>query len=196
MRTMIAAAALALVSTAAGAATIATGVTRIGDVGGINLQGPDAAVAGSNGGVFAIPGTDNVWGLTQTSFSSAVFEFDFDLTGWDLSTVALSGQIAVDNTVSVALNGTTFFSLPNVLVSNFSVPNSYSTSDASLFNQGGNTVVYTVADAGGPFGFRANVEVTGEPSSPSAIPLPASLPLVLAGLGALGLAGRARKRGA
>lgn len=195
MRTVMAAAALALASVAADAATIATGVTRIGDGGGINLQGPDAAVAGSNGSVFAIPGTDNVWGQDQTSFSSAVFEFMFDLTGWDLATVALSGVLAVDNTALVQLNGVTIANFDQITVANFDRANAYGTSDTSLFNQGSNTVTYDVADAGAPVGFRATVEVTGDTLAPPAIPLPASLPLVLAGLGALGLAARARKRG-
>ncbi|MEE4121140.1 MAG: VPLPA-CTERM sorting domain-containing protein [Paracoccaceae bacterium] len=189
MRTVLLAIGVVLGASSAHAATIASGQTEVGDTGGINLQGAGVAQTASNTSIASFGTAEAVWG-SGGSFSTEVFEFDFDLTGFDLASVALSGLIAVDNTVSVALNGTPFFSLPNVVTSNFTQANAYSTSDASLFNQAGNTVVYTVADAGGPFGFRATVEVTGDPSGPAAIPLPASLPLVLAGVAALGLVRR------
>jgi hypothetical protein len=178
-----------LIATASNAATIATGVTAVGDGGGSDLVGTDVAVPATNTdqNLADIPDAEYVWGPDTSAFSEAEFAFAFDLTGWDVTTVVLSGVLAVDNTALVQLNGSTIANFDQIVTGNFLTPNPYGTTDTTLFADGSNVLTFSVADRGAPLAFAANVEVTGDPLGAAVVPLPASLPLVLAGLGALGL---------
>lgn len=189
MRILITLAMLAAASSAS-AATVATGTTQLGDAGGINLQGPGVATNANTYRTYTtLAGSNWVWGPGGEN-STEVFEFEFDMTGYDLSTASLSGLVSVDNTVIVSLNGTEIFSLTDLVASNFRQNNAYSTTDSALFNQGGNTLTFTATDQGAFYGLLANVTVEAETAP--AVPLPAGFPLMAAGLGALALARRAR----
>jgi len=130
-----------------------------------------------------------------TSFNTNyTFTTTFDLTGLDPTTAQLSGQIAADNNVSILLNGVnvgfsgagfqgfTPFSIVSDPLADFA------------FESGVNTLSFVVrnATAGGelvdnPMGLR--VEIAG---TATAIPLPASVLLLLSGLGALAVLRRRR----
>lgn len=163
------------------AATVASGVTQIGDGGGIDLQGPAVATAAFDFGVAPLAGSDWVWGSDFAPFTSATFEFAFDLTGFDVSTASLAGLIVVDNEAIIKLNGVTIGSFLGDVLSHFQQTNAYGTSDASLFNAGANLLTFDVTDLGGGFGLRANVEVTAD-AAVAPVPLPATGLLLAGGL--------------
>ena len=142
------------------------------------------------------PASNWVWGVDPGQDATINFTFSFDLTGYDLNTVSLSGLWGVDNYGSVALNGNLVSALPAVTpkYTNFRTLTAYSTSEVSYFNQGMNSLVYSATNDGGPGAFRAAGEVFADfapaPPQPASVPAPASLMLVLAGLAGFG----ARKR--
>lgn len=177
--------ALAMTASGAGAAIVETGVTKIGDGGGIDLAGPGTASAATLfPTVAALAGSDWVWGSGGVN-SSASFEFTFDMTGFDVTTASLSGLLVVDNEATVSLNGTVIDSFLGAVTSHFETTNAYGTTDTSLFNTGVNVLTYDVNDLGGLWGLRANVEVTADMAL-SDIPLPAGAPLMIGGLALLG----------
>lgn len=184
LKTIAGGIALALFTTTAQAATVATGVTKVGDTGGINLQGAATAVAGNNTGIATAAGSDIVWG-TGGEFSTEIFEFAFDLTGFDTATAQIMGGVSVDNEAVVKLNGTTLLSLTGAVFSHFTQINTYSHSTAATFNAGANLLTIEATDLGGIWGLSADVIVTADELAP--VPLPAGLPLLLAGLGGLAL---------
>jgi hypothetical protein len=177
--------ALAALATSVSALTVASGTTQAGDTDNIELVGPDTSIIspGHFSGFGSQPGAEWVWAPGAFANTSHSFSFSFDLTGYDLNTAQLSGIVLVDNTVDILLNGTSFFSLLNQIASNYSTQNPFSTSDTSLFLAGVNEVIFNAADAGGAYGFNASITVSASPAS--AVPLPAGLPLLLAGLGGL-----------
>lgn len=183
----LAAIALAMtLATGAQAATVASGVTAVGDTGGIDAQGAAVAIASNNSAYFSgatTPASAWVWVGNINTVNNVVFEFTFDLTGYDVTTASLSGLWGVDNTGTIALNGTPIASLTSVVSGNYTALRSYGTSLASLFNAGSNTVTYNMIDNGGPGAFRATAEVTADVS---AVPLPAGAPLLVGGLALLG----------
>lgn len=185
LKTIAGGLALALFTTTAQAATVATGVTKLGDTGGINLQGAATAVSGNNLGIATVAGSDIVWG-TGGAFSTEIFEFAFDLTGFDTATAQIMGGVSVDNEAVVKLNGTAIFSLTGAIGSHFTQVNGYSyTTGAASFNAGANLLTIEATDLGGIWGLSSNVTVTADELAP--VPLPAGLPLLLAGLGGLAL---------
>lgn len=186
--------ALAALATSASALTVASGTTQPGDTDNIELVGSNTSVAtpGLFSGFGSQPGAEWVWAPGAFANTQHSFSFSFDLTGYDLTTAEVSGIVLVDNTVDILLNGTSFFALPNVIAENYATQNPFSTSDMSLFFAGVNEVIFDVADFGGAYGFNASITVTASPAS--AVPLPAGLPLLLAGLGGLAVLRRACRR--
>ncbi|ARE40030.1 hypothetical protein RGUI_1889 [Rhodovulum sp. P5] len=201
MHKMMCAVACALLPAVAQAETVVSGATRVGDVGGINAVGgsnPDGPFvsysnpASSYSAEVTDPVSEWVWAGAWWSGASVYYEFEFDMTGYDLSTASLSGLWGVDNYAWVYLNGTEIGALPSLLTSNFTSLHDYGTSDASLFNAGANILRFVATDDGGHMGFRAAVVVTADPVSGD-VPLPAGGVLLLAGLGVLAAYGAERR---
>lgn len=196
MKTSFLALALGMIGVAADAATVASGYTAAGDIGGFDAE--TTTSYGKSSAAWTTPAMSPnaqwVWADNGADPTDAYWYFTFDLTGYDVSTAAVSGQWMVDNFATVSLNGNLFASLTGLVTANFTSINSYGTSNTSFFNTGLNTLYFIATDAGGDFGFRANVTVTADVgSSTSAVPLPAAAPLLLLGLG--GLAALRRRKG-
>ncbi|WP_240705156.1 VPLPA-CTERM sorting domain-containing protein [Pacificoceanicola onchidii] len=175
-------------ATMAPAATVATGSTLVGDTGGINAEGAAVNYGAAVFGGLTMDPTDPasvwVWANNGATPDTPVFEFEFDMAGFDVSTAALEGQWAVDNNAWAYLNGTLIASLTGTVVDNFNFLHDYGTSDASLFNAGLNTLRFEAEDLGGFEAFRASVTVSADALAP--VPLPASALLLLLGVGGLG----------
>lgn len=170
----------ALSVTSASAATVLSGTTKIGDTNNITLAGAGTAQATTPpSNVATIANADWVWGSGGVG-STATFEFAFDLTGYNPLNASLTGRVAVDNFVTIFLNGTEIFSLPNLFASNYQTLNAFSTSNGALFTAGANVLRFVARDSWGLRGMTAEVSVSAAP-----VPLPAGLPLLLAGLGGL-----------
>ncbi len=138
-----------------------TGATRAGDTGGIDLVGPNVANATNHSNYTQTDiGADWVWGGNIETVNSAEFTFEFDLTGYDLTTAVLSGQWAVDNTGTISLNGHEIES-----GSGFGSIMGYETDVDAYFVQGINTVTYSMVDTGSVAGFKANAQVTARPTT-------------------------------
>lgn len=120
------------------------------------------------------------------------FTTTFDLTGYDPSTVVISGAWGTDNQgLEIDLNGnnTGIPGLLGVIVANFDHLTTFSISTG--FVSGINTLAFVIEDNGGSnAAFRAELSATAS----LATPLPAALPLFASGLGALGLLGWRRRR--
>lgn len=186
----VATAATIMLGSAAGAVTVATGGTAVGDGFGITPQS-GVSVASNNAAYSSevtTPTSAWVWAGDINNTNSNVYTFSFDLTGYDVSTAVLSGKWGIDNIGSVLLNGNLLASLPLTITANFNTLHDYGTSVDAYFNSGLNTLVFDVADDGGAAAFRATAIVEA-----AAIPLPAAATLLLAGLGGLAAVGRRRK---
>lgn len=87
-----------------------------------------------------------------------MFALTFDLTGYDPSSVFISGRLAIDNALrGITLNGVN----TGISGSGFNKWSNYSIS--SGFQSGLNTLVFQVYNSGGPGGFRnefVNVKAT------------------------------------
>lgn len=147
-------------------------------------------VVGRQGtGIYQIPGTDVInsnpsgwwYGL------SGYYETSFDLpTGF--SNVTLDLLAVGDDGGSAFLNQTY---LGDFFWNGYGAY-SFSTANQSLFHAGTNLLTFTVSNWGaGPTGLSYKAEINY--GAPSAVPLPAALPLILSGLGVLGFASRRRK---
>ncbi|WP_136634896.1 VPLPA-CTERM sorting domain-containing protein [Pseudooceanicola onchidii] len=184
--TMTAAAVSIFALTAAEAATVASGATLASNDGGIESNdGPSYAVShGSYSSEVTTPASEWVWNGTAVNVDTT-YTFTFDLTGYDVSSASLSGKWGVDNVGTVALNGTILDSLNAVVTGNFNSLHDYSANTGFL--AGVNSLVFTLRDVGAPGAFRATAVVDA-----TAVPLPASAPLLLAAIG--GVAALRRKR--
>jgi hypothetical protein len=118
------------------------------------------------------------------------FHRTFDLTGYDLSKVSISGGWTIDDGGTLTLNGHQLDAVP-VLRPNayqlkpFSVP-----AGSPFLNQGLNTLDITMKWAGG----IEAVRLEGSVSDTAAAASPEPSTLLLAGLGVLGLTGHAWRR--
>ncbi len=179
--------ALGAFSTSAYAATVVNDGTSVG--GNFVSQGfTSVAVSDPNGNwddSTTTPTSEWLWdaqaGDGQTTNGELVWEYEFDLTDFDVASATISGLVGMDNFGTIALNGTTFFSVTGNTVSNYSILSGYGTSTDPLFNQGLNTLTYSVTNNDGPGGFRATLNVQA-----NVVPLPAAAWMLLAGLGGLG----------
>ncbi|ARE40029.1 hypothetical protein RGUI_1888 [Rhodovulum sp. P5] len=177
----------------ADAATVASGATLRDDAGGINVTGTAVSIYANYATYWqgtTTPESEWVWEGDAYSVDEVDFSFEFDLTGYDVSTASLAGLIGVDNTVTVYLNGNEFFSH-----SGFTSLVSYGTAEASYFLPGLNVLSYEAVDLGGPGSFRATVTVTADVAATPAVPLPAGAPLMIGAFALLGALGMRAKRG-
>jgi len=117
------------------------------------------------------------------------YQTTFDLTGYDPSTVTLTGQWSTDNIGSdILING--------VSTGNTSADftNWYSFTISSGFVAGVNTLDFNWTNQGGPGALRVEfTSLTGDPSAsspPASAPEPGSIFLMSAGALVTGLAGR------
>jgi hypothetical protein len=110
----------------------------------------------------------------------------FDLTGFNLTTVILSGQFAVDNSAELFLNGVD----TGIGASSFTTLASISLT--SGFNQGLNVLTFVVTNGPGPTGNPTGlfVELSGTGTQGVTTPEPASFAFMGLGLAALGILGR------
>ncbi|MCB1705979.1 MAG: PEP-CTERM sorting domain-containing protein [Halioglobus sp.] len=139
------------------------------------------------------PASNWVWGVDPDKDATINFTFSFDLTGYDLSTVSITGLWGADNFGSVFLNGNTVSALPAATpkYTNFRTLTAFTASDVNFFNQGINNLVYSITNDGAAGAFRAAGELFADASgpnvAPSAVPAPASAMLVLLGLAGFGV---------
>lgn len=185
-------------SSAAQAATVAyAGTGSLGDVGGpgsvggFTYAGGGATtdwVVGAQPGVWtnAVTTPASYWVLRgdPTTTADVDFEYSFDLTGYDLATVSVDIQWSVDNSGNIDLNGV----FQTLAYSNYTALQSVTMVGPTHFNAGLNTLTFKTAGDGATDGMRAAVTVTADVS---AVPIPATLPLLLGAVGLLAL----RRRG-
>tara|TARA_R110002073_G_scaffold36800_2_gene106995 strand:+ start:316 stop:939 length:624 start_codon:yes stop_codon:yes gene_type:complete len=173
------------------------GTGSTGSVVGGTLSHDNLFVYDTNNGAYfqgaTTPASNWVWGVDPDQDATINFTFSFDLTGYDLNTVSLTGLWGADNFGSVSLNGNAVSSLPATTpkYTNFRTLTAYTASDVNFFNQGINNLVYSITNDGGPGAFRAAGELFADTSgpniAPSPVPAPASAMLVLLGLAGLGV---------
>lgn len=188
-----AAVALGLSAMAANAAVVTAAGTGSSGAGGFTLTGGSGVIADvvphpAWVNSATTPTSNWVWDSAATSFEELTFSYSFDMTGFDVSTAALSGIWAVDNVGTAMLNGTAIATL-GFLGSSFDQYNAFSAGNR-VFNEGLNTLTFMVEDLGAPGGFRAAFEVTADVAP---VPLPAGMSLLLVAIGGLGIAARRHK---
>ena len=107
------------------------------------------------------------------------YETTFSLAGFNLSTVNITGNYAVDDIGSLFLNGfDTGFGNQN-----YNIPTAFTLS--SGFNAGLNTLEFKVLNGGGPQSLRvANLQGVGDLAA--AVPEPSSWALMLLGVASVG----------
>ena len=190
---MALAAGVSLLAFVANASTVAVGGT--GSTGAGGFTDPAGTVDTNNGAYtqqVTTPASNWVWVENPASDHITYdFTFAFDLTGYDLDTAALAGLWGVDNSGTVDLNGTEV-SFLDFGYDAFQTLTAFTDAGATLVD-GVNTLTFHATNEGGPGAFRASVTVTADVAP---VPLPASLPLLAAGLGGLGLLAKRRKRSA
>lgn len=140
------------------------------------------------------PDSSWVWVNANGSGSGThTFRLTFDLTGFDPSTVTISGAWGVDNTGEILLNGITpvgtgTFDLPTITTDNFTQFHNFVITGG--FVAGVNTLDFVATDVDNLGGLNVN-SLTGT-ATPAAVPEPSSV--VLAGIGILGVLGYGLRR--
>ena len=132
-----------------------------------------------------------IWANQSGNFDglhyNTLFRTTFDLTGFNLSTVAITVSMAADNLVAgVYLNGA---NLGQSFTGFFSF---YTFNITSGFNGGINTLDFYAQDQGPPAAFNVFYSTRGDPLPTTATPEPASIVLLASGL--IGVFGFARRR--
>lgn len=187
MKFLLAAIAAVTIGTASHAAIVAEGGTGSAGAGGITFANGDATSdwSGQPGVWVTTPTTPaSFWVRTKTSDAANTYKFEFDLTGFKLSTVEMVVNWSVDNTGTVDLNGTQVRSD----YTNFRSLDRFVVDSSGPFLGGLNTLSFFQSGDQRTDGIRASVSVTATP-----VPLPAGLPLLALGLAGLGIL-RARRK--
>lgn len=157
------------------------------------VDSSDASLIGNSAVTYNFPypiaeDGNSRWVSTAASGSapaSTTFRLVFDLTGYDATTAAITGNLAADNSAIIKLNGVnTGFG-----VTGFSVFSSFSLT--SGFAGGVNTLDFVVSNAGGPGAFRVD-DLAGT-ADPGVVPEPGTWALLILGFGLVGGALRGRR---
>jgi len=120
------------------------------------------------------------------------YQESFNLTGFTLSTVTLSGMWAVDNIGCIYVNGANTNDCINSPTA-FSALTAFAISSANAtFVAGVNTITFETVNTAGPMVNPTGlfVELSGNGTSASGVPEPMTLSMLGVGLLGLGLAGR------
>lgn len=200
----LSAVATAIIASSASAATVGSAATGSTSVGGFVMNGGQAMIDVSNGAYTSVPGDTSppstwVWDEagSQSVNTTNTFVWTFDLTGFDMSTAALTGLWGVDNFGTASLNGTVIGTI------DFGFP-AFQTLDAvadgtntPIFVAGTNTLSFSATNGfqtgsgnPGPGAFRAGVTVTADVAP---VPLPATGLLLAGALGGIGFMRRRKK---
>jgi hypothetical protein len=121
--------------------------------------------------------------------SPYAFRVQFDLTGYDLDSLSISGAWGADNTANMFLNGASpigsgTFSLPNVVLDSHNALHSFSISGG--FVAGLNSLEIQVVDARNPGGLN----VSGLIGQANAVPEASNFALFVSGLAVMFVANR------
>lgn len=197
MRKFLLTAAFTVLAGAASAATVHVAQTGIdanndGIDDNYTLNGGAAHLVNPVGWGWEANNANSAWighaANPKSGNATRAYSISFDLTGFDVSKAVLSGRFWVDDVLdAVQVNGTTT-ALTNK--GHWTFSNVFS--GIGGFVSGMNTLTFLTRDTGGNVaGFRVG-ELSVDQVAP--VPLPAALPMTLAGLGALGLFRRSRRR--
>ncbi|KMK68713.1 PEP-CTERM domain protein [Puniceibacterium sp. IMCC21224] len=168
---------LLAVAAPAHAAVVKYGGTGSLGAGNITFEGGGATTDwdSSRPGVWTDAVTDPASDWVHLDGTAGTFVFEFDLSGYDLSTASVQVDWSADNIGVAYLNGNDVTGE----YTDYTAISSFTLDDDALFASGANLMRFVVTGDGRTDGFRAAIAVTADLA---AVPLPASLPLLLGGL--------------
>lgn len=159
--------------------TLAGGTAYTGGVNGTYPIGPWLAETATSRWITSTPSAGDVVGSPFT------YSTTFSLTGFNVSSAALTGRFAGDNGVTaILLNGTSISTGANGYTSFTAF-----SSGATPFVAGTNTLTFELRNDGGPAGLRVEVAGTAD-----AVPEAATWTMMIVGFGLVG-AGLRRRTG-